>query len=80
MENQSENKEIEIQEDINQSIMKPNVKDCKLFKSTKGQFKLSLDDFTYEKSRHVEQIYYWTCKKRKKITMPLQIPFHCRTA
>jgi hypothetical protein len=57
MENQSGNKQNETQEDINQSIMQPNVKDYKLFKSTKRQFKLSLDGFTYVKSRHVEQKY-----------------------
>jgi hypothetical protein len=72
MENQSENKENETQEDINQSNMEPNGKDCKLFKSTKGQFKLSLDGFTYEKSRNVEQKYYWTCEERKKE------PYHCK--
>jgi hypothetical protein len=75
MENQSENKENETQEDINQSIMEPNIKDCKLFKSTKVQFKLSLDGFTYEKSRNVEEKY---CKE-KKGTVPLQSPCHNRT-
>jgi hypothetical protein len=55
MKNQSENKENETQEDINQSNMEPNIKDCKLFKYIKGQFKLSLNGFTFEKSRSVEQ-------------------------
>jgi hypothetical protein len=72
MENQSENEANETQEDINQSIMEPNVNDCKFFKSTKGQFKLSLDDFTYENSRNVEQKYYWTCEERKNE------PYHCK--
>jgi hypothetical protein len=66
MENQSKNEENATQEDINQSIMEPDVRDCKVFKSTKGQFKLTLDRFTYEKSRHVEQKYHWTCEERKK--------------
>jgi hypothetical protein len=40
MENQSENKdENKTQEDINLPIMEPNVKDCKLFKSTKSEKK-----------------------------------------
>jgi hypothetical protein len=71
--NQFENKENKTQKDINQSIVEPNVKDCKLFKSTKGQFKLSLDGFTYEKSSNVEQKKYWTCEERKKG------PYHYRT-
>jgi hypothetical protein len=37
-----------------------------LFKSTKGQFKLSLNGFKSEKSRHVGQKYYWACDERKK--------------
>jgi hypothetical protein len=77
MENQSGNKQNETQEDINHSIMKPNVKDYKLFQSTKRQFKLSLDGFTYEKSRHVIHAkYYWTCEEPKRNRIPLQSPFH----
>jgi hypothetical protein len=73
MENQFENKENETQEEISQSIMEPNVKECKLFKSTKGKFKLSLDGLaTCEKSKNVEQKYYWTCEERKKER------YHCK--
>jgi hypothetical protein len=54
--------------------MKTNVKDCKLFKSTKEQFKLSLDGFTYNMLSKNNLGHVKSEKRNRATPRPVPLP------
>jgi hypothetical protein len=46
---------------------------CQTFLSTKGNPKLSINGFTYDKICSIDQKYYWVCEKSKKM------PYNCKS-
>jgi hypothetical protein len=46
---------------------------CQTFPATKGNQKLSINGFKYDKVRSIDQKYYWVCEESRKM------PYNCRS-
>jgi hypothetical protein len=46
---------------------------CQTFPSTKGNLKLSINGFTYDKVRSIDRTYNWVCEESRKM------PYNCKS-